>query len=336
MEGAPLNLVALERALLDDPTRFGFFQAVHLLERLHPDRTALGGFGDPADEVVEIGVNPRLGFPASEIQALEAEGDERPRMRVNFTGLTGPSGVLPYPYATLVLERLAERDGAMAAFFDLFHHRIISLFYAGWEKHRFAIRRQKEGDDPLTHHLRDLGGLGLEAEEAIGPVTADDLAPYAGLLGPEPRSAIGLEQLIGAWFDVPCVVEQFMGGWYPVAAADRCILDEPGDASTLGMGALVGDEIRDPQGGARVRLGPLSRERFESFLPTGEDHEALRTLLRLYSHGQVELEVQLVLEGAHVEGVVLDTGAETERLGWTSWIATRRRTTDADETILTM
>ena len=28
-------------------------------------------------------------------------------------------------------------DFTLAAFFDLFNHRIVSLFYRAWEKHRF-------------------------------------------------------------------------------------------------------------------------------------------------------------------------------------------------------
>jgi type VI secretion system protein ImpH len=336
VEGTPLNLAALERALLEEPSSFQFFQAIHLLERLRPERSPLGGFGDPDEEVVHIGVNPRLGFPASEIQSMEAAGEGRPRMTVNFTGLTGPSGVLPYPYSTLVLERLAARDGALAAFLDLFHHRVASLLHRAWEKHRFAQRHVRGGGDPLAHHLRDLAGLGLEGEEEVGSVRAERVAGYAGLLGMESRSAVGLEQLVVDYFDVPCRVEQFVGRWYPVAEADHCFLDEPSPASTLGEGALVGDEVWDPGGGVRVRLGPLSRERFDSFLPDGEAHQVLATLLRLYGHGQYEFEVQLVLARDEVSGVVLDGDGDAKRLGWTSWISTRDRESDADEAVLSV
>lgn len=356
-----LDLALLERALFEEPTAFDFFQAVHLLERLQPERTPLGGFGDPGQEVVRIGVNPRLGFPASEIQALEAtdgmrhaggsgnplattardsrsrENDGeggRPRMTVNFTGLTGPSGVLPYPYATLLLERLAARDAALGAFFDLFHHRIASLFYAAWEKHRFTLRYAKEGMDLLTHHLRDLAGLGLDGEKQIGPVTAESLTAYVGLLGPTPRSAIALEQLLADHFDVPCRVEQFVGGWYPVSVDDGCLLDEPTPASVLGQGALVGDEVWDPQGAVRVQVGPLTQDEFDAFLPTGGAYEMLQTLLYLFSHGQYEFEVQLVLAREEVAGVILGDATAVERLGWTSWIATQPRAADADDTVL--
>ena len=38
----------LEDLLRDNPNSFGFFQAVRMLERLHPKRDRVGGYGDPA------------------------------------------------------------------------------------------------------------------------------------------------------------------------------------------------------------------------------------------------------------------------------------------------
>jgi type VI secretion system protein ImpH len=49
----------------------------------------------------------------------------------------GPSGVLPYNYTELVIDRLRNKDRALAEFLDIFHHRMISLFYQAWEKYRF-------------------------------------------------------------------------------------------------------------------------------------------------------------------------------------------------------
>jgi type VI secretion system protein ImpH len=335
MEGTPLNLGLLERALLEEPNSFEFFTAVRILERLRPGRSAVGGDGDPAQEVVHFFVNNSLAFPASEIQALEATEDQPAAMQVNFMGLTGPSGVLPYVYTQAVTQRLAAKDKALAAFLDLFHHRIISLFFRAWEKHRFTRRFERDGSDPLTEHMLDLGGLGLESDRRLEDVPAQSLAGYAGLLSPETRSAVALEQLVSDYFGVNVSVEQLLGGWYPVHVQDQCALDEETLSSQLGYGSLVGDEVWDPQARVRVRIGPLTREQFESFLPTGPAHNALRTLVRLFAHDQFEFEAQLVLETEDVPGVELGDVEEVgERLGWSTWIRTQPRGRAADETIL--
>ncbi len=335
MEGSDLNLALVERALLEDPHSFGFFAAVRALERLHAERAPVGHDSDPASEVVRFGVPAALAFPASEIQALDVPDDEPARMTVNFMGLTGPSGVLPYVYTQYLIERVRENDRSAVEFLNVFHHRIISLFYRAWEKHQFTVQYEKSGADPLTTHLLDLGGLRADGDAGTGAIRTHAFAFYAGLLAPQQRSAVALEQLVSDFFDVPARVEQFIGGWYEVDRPDQCALDEPDEASRLGRGALIGDEVFDTQARARIRIGPLEKARYEAFLPGGSAHEALRSTVRLFCHDQFDFEIQLVLAREDVPGVTLGEGEE-ERLGWTTWMRTRERDTHADETVLSL
>ena len=78
-------------------------------------------------------------------------------------GLTGPLGVLPHAYTELLLDRIRQKDTALRDFLDLFHHRIISLFYQAWEKYRFTIAYERGERDRFSHHLLDLIGLGTRA-----------------------------------------------------------------------------------------------------------------------------------------------------------------------------
>jgi len=336
-ESAALSLAALENALQDNPTAFEFFQAVRLLERLHPERAPVGGYGDPAAEVARFSVNPSIAFPPSEIDSLEIEDGAPTRMSVNFMGLTGPQGVLPHYYTLLVAETRRSRDTALSDFLDIFHHRIISLFYRAWEKHQFTVLTEKHGTDPLREHLLDLSGMGLEKWRGLLPMPDDAVAYYAGLLVQQQRGAIALEQLLTDFFGVPFEVIQFVGAWYPLPVRDQCALDDEGDddSSRLGFGAVAGDEIWDQQSRVRLRAGPLDRARFNQFLPTGEAHEQLRSLVRFFGHEQYDFEVQLVLERDEVAGCVLGAdGASLQPLGWSTWIRSTPFRRDADETVL--
>jgi type VI secretion system protein ImpH len=336
LEAAPVTAPGIREQIEREPTAFQFFQAVRLLSRLRPDRRTVGDFVDPAEEGIRFSVPATISFPASEIQAVEREPDGPLRMVVNFLGLTGPLGVLPYHYTLAVADRLRERDRTLRDFLDLFHHRIISLFYRAWEKVRFPVVYERGEQDPITRHVADLVGFGLGAGEDRPGLRRDTLLFYAGLLLPQQRSALALEQLLEDFFDVPVEIDQFVGGWYVPARENQCVVtDDERAAGRLGLGALVGDAVWDRQVKARVRIGPLARAAYQAFLPGGSAHRALRELTRFFGGEAFEFELQLVLARDEVPACVLgpDEG-EALPLGWNTWIRTVPFGRDPADTVL--
>lgn len=333
----PERLREVARDLEEHGRAYDFFRAVLLLEELAPDRERLGEYAAASEEAVSLGVNPSLAFAPNQIHELTFREGDAARLVVNFLGLVGPQGVMPTWYSQLVGERAWAGDTALRDFLDLFHHRILSLFYRAWRKNRFLVAYRGPDDDPLTEHLLDLVGSGPPGLRARTGVDERSLAFYAGLVGPQQRSAQALEQLVADRFDVPAEVEQFVGGWYPVDRSHRCRLGEDDTASQLGVGAVVGDEVWDQQARVRIWLGPLSRDRFEDFLPGGAAHGELRSVLRWFGRGEYDFEARLVMDADEVPGVVLESDEERgESLGWSTWIRTRPRETHADETILAL
>lgn len=331
----PLNLMEVERSLEERPQSFSFFQAVRMLQRLHPDRAAVGGFGDPGSEAVRFRSNPTLAFPPSEIASLVAKEDGPPEMTVNFMGLVGSNGVLPFEYSSLIAERVQRGDTALRDFLDLFHHRLLSLFYRAWERNQVTANTGKPGEDRISRHVLDLAGAGAKGTPEEVGVPAEALVHYAGLLTPVQRSAQALMQLLEDYFGVPVAVEELVGGWFPVQLLDRCEIGSDRGSSQLGMGVLVGGEVWDPQARIRIRLGPLTREQHEEFLPDGSAFEPLRRLTRLYTDDQFDVEVQLVLAADQVDPITLEADAGI-RLGWSTWMPSTTRNDDADEAVFTL
>ncbi|MBZ5727228.1 MAG: type VI secretion system baseplate subunit TssG [Acidobacteriia bacterium] len=317
----PAPLREVERDLREHAGRFEFFQAVRLMLRIFGDREVVGGFTGAAREAVRFQANNSLAFPPSEIQSIDWEA-AIPAMTVNFMGLTGPLGVLPRPYSELIIARLRNRDRTLAAFFDIFNHRMISLFYQAWEKYRSAVAYERDGEDRLSQYLMSLIGLGTPGLQNRLLVKDESLLFYAGLLSLQPRSAVALQHILEDYFEVPAEVEQFVGAWQPLDPASQCGLAGDGSFSgQLGVGAVVGDEIWDQQSRIRLKLGPLTQEQYLGFLPSGAAYEPLRTLTRFFCGTQLEIEVQLILERVVVPRC--DLGEDSlagPRLGWFTWM----------------
>jgi type VI secretion system protein ImpH len=259
-------------------------------------------------------------------------------MVVNFLGLTGPQGVLPLEYSELLAERVRQRDHSLRDFLDLFNHRLISLFFRAWERTHAHGANLVQDDDALHDHLLDLVGLGTPGLAKQLGLPASALPFYVGLLALPTRPAVALEMVIEDYFGVPVEVEQFIGGWYSIDVPSQCALgDETSPSSQLGVGAVAGDEIWDVQARARLRVGPLSRAQYDTFLPTGRAYQELRALTKFFTGEQVDIELQLVLAKDDVPPVALDADVKPATpLGWCTWLRSRPFAGDASDTILTL
>ena len=327
------------RKLLETvPQEFDFFQAVRLFERSLPGEP-VGRFVTPSREVVRFGAHASMVFPASSIQRVDWDGSGPPAIVVNFMGLTGPMGVLPLFYTQLIIERLRAKDTSMMVFFDLFNHRMISLFYQAWEKYRFAIGYERGERDRMSMVLLHMIGMGTAGLQHRQAVPDEALLFYSGLLSLHPRSSAALKNLLWDYFDVPVEIEQFVGAWYRLDESTQCRFEKGNTYSEqMGIGVIVGDEIWDQQSGVRIRLGPLSLTQYMDFLPNGTAFQPLKALVRFFGGDQTDFEVQLVLKRDEVPpcelGVNSGNVTVAPQLGWSTWAKTVPMGYDPSDTIL--
>ncbi len=107
------------------------------------------------------------------------------------------------------------------------------------------------------------------------------------------------------------------------------------DSQQLGFGAVVGDEIWDPQSRIRVVLGPLPLRRYLDFLPSGTAYRPLCNLVRFFAGDEFDFEAQLLLQREQVPGCELGgEGEKAPQLGWLSWSKTRELEYNPCDTIL--
>lgn len=324
--------------LYSEPYRFSFFQAVRLLERMAPPgKEGVGRAVVPGNEIVRFRTHPSLTFPPSEIVDLKAPppGQEArpPEMTVNFIGLTGPQGVLPHPYTELVRERVSYKDTALWSFFDIFNHRMASLFYRAWEKYRFPIAYERQGEDAFTEYLFDLVGMGTPGLRGRMAVNDQALLLYAGIVAQKPHSAGSIAAVLRDYFRAPAEIVQFLGQWFPLEPENVTRLGAAN--SELGRTVVAGGSVFVSQSKFRVRLGPLDLGRFVSFLPVGPAFRPLTDLVRYLAGLEFDYDVQLVLRKEDVPPCSLDSKSPLPpMLGWTTWITSETPRKDADDVVL--
>ena len=333
----------LDRLLFEEGYRFDFFQAVRLLERLYPSRSAVGYNAAPDKEATRFRALLSLTFPPSAIfDVSHSEKETGPdEMMVAFMGLFGSMGVLPRHYTELLIDRVRRKDFTLRDFLDIFNHRFISLFYRAWEKYRLpaAYERSRLGGsddyDPfsrLIFHVVGMGTGGLRGRLRTGD---EVLLYYGGLVAQQPHSASGLEALLGDFFAVPAVVKQFTGGWLRLDPENRSFLGRNQANNELGRSTILGSKFWDQQASFRVVIGPLSFEQFREILPSGSGFAPLVDLTRFYVGMALDFDVRLILRAAEVPACRLGKPIRGAiQLGWSSWLKTRQFSHDATDALL--
>jgi type VI secretion system protein ImpH len=337
--------IALAERLWQEPWCFEFFQAVRLLEWIHPELQTIGRDFPASLEAVRFRALPSRSFPAAAIARIEpGPEDSQPRapeMQVTFMGLTGPAGVLPESYLDQLLQRLREHDHTLQDFLDLFNHRTLSLFYRAWEKYRFPVgferaHRRHDETDLFSWCLECLVGLGTDKLKRRLPFAEAFLLGYAGHFAQSSRPVIVLQQLLADYFQVRVSIEQLVGRWLPLQDEERSCLPSPdlpdGRFNQLGVDTVLGSQVWDVQSGFRLRIGPLSKPAFMQFLPGNTRLRQLVSLTRTYAGPELDFEVQLVLAASGVPQCRL-AGRQSvgSRLGWNSWLCSRPSPVDRDD-----
>src|SRR5438132_5786861 len=162
--------------LVKCPYPFDFFRAVRLLESQRPDLPRIGFSVAPGEDPVRFWQNPSLRFAPASLDSVRPGGpDSVPRIAVNFFGLFGPNAPLPPHMTEYVMEReLHHHDPTITAFFNLFHHRLLTLFYRAWAANQKVVdldrhsacgpsqKTTRDEDQRYAIYIGALFGIGME------------------------------------------------------------------------------------------------------------------------------------------------------------------------------
>ena len=302
---------SLEDDLLNRGHQFSFFQAMRLVGLM-----AENAVEGTSPSKVRVRPELSLAFPAADLARIE-QIDDGYRLTATFLGLYGQASPLPTFYTEDLLEESAADLSASRDFIDIANHRLFALLYQCLTKYQLFFQVAQEEQEAYLERLFCLIGLGEESFRRDLP-DPRSLLRYAGLLAAYPRSAVGLATFLGETLGVPVQVIQCLQRQVPVPADQRLQLGMSG--CSLGVDAVLGDEITDRAGKFRIQLGPLDRESFAAYLPGTPGRRRLDALVGLYVVQPLAWDLELLHVAEELPATVL--GCEIGgRLGWDSWLA---------------
>ena len=327
-ESRRAELGALFDALAAAPYAHDFFALLRRLEALHPEAPRIGRALRPSQEPIRLGQEPELDFAPAALASFTQAGGPAPRLGVRFFGLLGPQGPMPLHLTEHVRERLRFRNDPTAArFLDIFHHRLLTLFYRAWADAQPTVQHDRPEQDRFAAWLGTGFGLGA-ASHASGALPQNARLFQAGLLGARSRHPEGLAKLLAQHFRVAVRIESYIAHSMPIERADRSRLGHARNRSErsatppalLGRSANAGSVVRDRQFKFRIALGPLTLAQYRGFLPGGSAWLQLRDWVRQYAGLDLLWDVQLMLASAELPEPRL---GRRVALGVTSWLGRR-------------
>ena len=340
--GNQTDVVSFLADLAREPYRYDFYQTLRRLECLYADKPRWGMALRPVDEPLRFGQDPDVSFAPAPLASLESvPGETRPRLQVRLFGLLGPNGPLPIHITEYARHRLRHAgDPTLSRFLDLFHHRFITLFYRAWAQAQPHVNRDRPEHDRFLVYVGAFVGVAPSSLRHRDSVP--DLARlfHAGTLVRQVRNADGLAAILRQFFRVPVSIEEFVGHWLRLGVRERTYLRR--DGASLATGAVLGARVWDHQNKFRIHLGPLTLAQYEAFLPArpsppharhraGALLQELVDWVRFYLCFELDWDVRLTLRREQVPRLTLGSSGQ---LGWTTWLGTRRASSDAADLCL--
>jgi len=304
------------RNLESEPWRFDYFTVLRHLERTFADRPRIGDSAACREDFVQLGQDPFMDFPASNL-ARVVQSDGKPlKVFVKYLGLLGPQGALPLATTEEAYHYVLSQDDAFPRFLDVFNHRFIQLFFRAWADSRPIVQHDRPEADRFVAYIGSAIGVGSKPYENLDSVPDAAKLGFAGLLSAQAKCASRLAGAVCGLFNVKAEVEEFVGSRLMIEAAEWTILG--GRYNRLGEDALLGRAVFSVQDKIRLRIFTKNLAQYIRFLPTGDLCEPLADLVFFYNGEQLDWDVELAIPSGAAEPIRV---GKFGQLGWTTWMA---------------
>lgn len=317
----PKDLLALNKYwqnLQEAPYAHSFYQVLRFIDARSTLLKPIGRNSLPKHEPFRIRQEPSMSFAPSNLTKVEREPGKPTTISILGFGLFGPNGPLPLHITEYVHERIHHhKDHTHSAFADIFHHRLITLFYRAWANSQNTVSLDRK-DSAFTRHVASLISLGMDSLLERDEVHDHIKFYFAGHLARQSRNPEGLVQILKSFLGVEVALKEFVPQWIEIHPEHQIQLGRTPLA--LGQDTILGSRIKDVQHRFRLEFGPLNAEEYRHFFPKEKKSRELISWMRQYIGIELAWDVQLRLDKDECEGIRL---GQTGSLGLESFLGHR-------------
>ncbi|HEY1845465.1 MAG TPA: type VI secretion system baseplate subunit TssG [Buttiauxella sp.] len=278
-----------------DLNRINFYRFCQLLEKRRPGAPLLGSTSHPSDDPVRFCPHPGMGFPVSELKAVEYDEEDASRppvVRTTFMGMYGVDSPLPTAYIDDITQR-REGHEALQGFLDIFSHRILTQFYRIWRKYSWPATFEPGGSDAISQSLLGLVGLGIPgtANHIATPVSR--FLALLGVLRQPGKTQEGMQALVS-----------LLAPETTVKVSPYCLrpveITRPlgfyGDEDFLLDGnSPLGDEAMDANSQLLIALSTDDEQEAQGWKPDGLLYQDFLVMLRVYLGWRFKAKIRLTV-----------------------------------------
>jgi len=299
--------------------RHGSFHGlVAYLERATRASVRIGGDGPVRDEPIRFQHDNSMGFSCADVSEIELEENangRRPAFKITttFLGLTGSVTPLPTYFATEVSQDQGD-EGILKAFLDIFHHRVLSLFYRSTVRYSPAVEFQRDARDHWSKRILALAGIDTyEGDDP--PLPRWRLLRLAPLLVRQGSSVwalqTALQDVLDPHLDGATVeVLQFVGSWVNISDTQQMHLGV--DNSNLGLNSVLGQRAFDTTGKFRIVLGPLTADGYATFQHDLSVKRLIAATVSLFCRDPLDYDLALILAEDAIPGLRLSVSSPSK------------------------
>ncbi|MCW1720146.1 type VI secretion system baseplate subunit TssG [Pseudoalteromonas sp. A3] len=311
--------------LISQTSQVDFYKAVFIIEsqlkKNGLEYRHVGYDSSPKLELIKFTATQKLGFPGNAISKIENIGYEdnlaKVNIEVSFMGLTGCAGALPQFYSELVLQRLRFKDTTMRDFYDMFNHRLVSLYYRAWKKYKPSLNHinNNKSKDPYTKILGLLSGGYRESQ-----------LHFSGMYSRKVRNASDLQSILTYYLGCDVKIQQMIGQWKTLKIQEQTSLPSrlefEGRHARLGVDTVLGKQVWDISSLVEVHIFTENVDKARALLPNGTLFILAKNITKDYLGRAVQFRLEVKSNFHKLKAIQL--GVNDYQLGNSSFLVSNK------------